>query len=91
MKDIIELREEINKTDCELVGLFKKRMAVAAEVAEFKRENSMPVYDAERERELLERIALMAGEEMREYALELYSTVLDVSKKYQNDILDSEK
>lgn len=91
MKDIVKLREEINEIDRELVGLFKKRMAVAAEVAEFKRENSMPVYDAERERLLLEKISSMAGEELCEYALELYSTILDVSKKYQKDILGSEK
>lgn len=81
--DLQNLRQEINETDREIVELFKKRMGIAASVAEYKRQNGLPVLDAERERALLSRISDMAGEEFDVYARTLYHTMLDVSRAYQ--------
>ncbi len=86
--DLNELREEINQTDREIVELFKKRMAVAASVAQYKKEHGLPVLDAARERSLLSRISDMAGEEFDGYARTLYHTMLDVSRAYQHTLLD---
>lgn len=90
MKDISVLREEINAIDSKMVELFKKRMEIAASVAEYKKANSLPVLDAARERSLLVRISDMAGEEFEGYARTLYHTMLDVSKAYQHVKLGSE-
>ena len=81
--NLTELREEINKIDEDIVELFKRRMDIAASVAEYKKEHSLPVLDAARERALLERISSLAGDELDGYARTLYHTVLDVSKAYQ--------
>ena len=81
--DLQNLRQEINETDREIVDLFKKRMGIAASVAEYKKQNGLPVLDAERERALLTRISDMAGEEFDVYARTLYHTMLDVSRAYQ--------
>ncbi len=81
--DLTKLREEINETDREIVELFKKRMAIAAGVAAYKKERGLPVLDAARERELLEVISSLAGEELDGYARTLYRTMLDVSRAYQ--------
>ncbi|MBQ4091111.1 MAG: chorismate mutase [Clostridia bacterium] len=81
--DLNELRQQINATDEQMVKLFKERMTVAASVAQYKKENSLPVLDAERERALLARISDMAGEEFDVYARTLYHTMLDVSRAYQ--------
>ena len=81
--DLTKLREEINKTDKELLDLFKRRMEIAAGVAEYKRENGLPVLDAARERALLDRISDMAGDEFDGYARTLWRTMMDVSKAYQ--------
>lgn len=89
MKDISVLREEINAVDSQMVELFKKRMAIAASVAEYKKQNSLPVLDAARERALLARISDMAGEEFDGYARTLYHTMLDVSRAYQYTRLGS--
>lgn len=88
--DLNKLREEINEIDKEIVESFKKRMCIAAKVAEYKRANSLPVLDAARERALLNRISDMAGEEFEGYARTLYHTMLDVSKAYQHVKLESE-
>jgi len=87
--DINVLREEINEIDREMVDLFKKRMKVAASVAEYKKERGLPVLDAARERALLGKISDMAGEELDGYARTLYHTMLDVSRAYQYTQLNS--
>ncbi len=88
--DLNELRQKINEIDKDLVELFKKRMAIAAGVAEYKKEHGLPVLDAARERALLERISEMAGEEFDGYARTLYHTIMDVSKAYQQTRLNPE-
>ncbi len=87
--ELKELRNEIDGIDRELVELFKKRMNVAASVAEYKRKNDMPVLDASRERALLEKVSELSGEEFEEYTRTLYSTILDLSRSYQHTKLDS--
>ncbi|MEG6617263.1 prephenate dehydratase domain-containing protein [Peptococcaceae bacterium 1198_IL3148] len=85
--DIKKLREEINQIDSQLVELFLKRMNTAADIASYKIENQLPVFDSQREREVLNRIAELAGEEMESYASQLYNTLFDLSRAYQNQLI----
>ena len=57
MKDIKEIRKEINGIDEELVRLFRRRLEIVEEVAQSKRERRAPVLDPAREREILYRVA----------------------------------
>lgn len=82
--DIKDLRDNIDAIDRKIVELFKKRMNVAAEVAEYKRENNMNVLDASRERALLTKVAELSGKEFEDYTRTLYSTILDLSRSYQH-------
>ena len=79
-----EIRNEIDSIDKELVSLFIRRMKCSAEVAEYKKENNMPVLDASRERALLSKISDLSGEEYEEYSRTLYSTILSLSRSYQH-------
>lgn len=80
-----ELRNQINEIDTQMVDLFKRRMAIAAEVAEYKKGKNLPVLDAGRERALLGRVADMAGEEFADYAQSVYRSILSASRSYQNE------
>lgn len=82
-----ECRKEIDIIDKELVELFVKRMNVAKSVAEYKRETGKAVYDSERERNLLEKVEETAGEEFGDYTRRLYSSILELSRNYQNKSL----
>lgn len=82
-----EIRKEIDNVDEELVALYKKRMMLSAEVAEYKKNNNMPILDSSRERALLAKISEMSGSEFEEYSRTLYSTILDLSRSYQHKIL----
>ena len=42
--DLNELRQEIDQIDDQLVKLFCQRMDVAARVADYKRENNLPIF-----------------------------------------------
>ena len=79
-----ECRKEIDLIDKEIVELFVKRMNVAKEVAQYKKATGKAVYDAERERQLLEKVEECAGEEFGDYTRRLYSAILELSRNYQN-------
>ena len=81
--DLNELRVEIDKIDSELVKLFTARMNIAAQVAEFKKENNMPIFVPARERAILQSVAEKAGPEMANYTRVLYSMLFELSRSYQ--------
>lgn len=82
--ELSELRKQIDSIDEELVALFKKRMNVSAEVAEYKRQTGMSILDSSRERTLLDKVSELSGEDFEEYTRTLYATILDLSRSYQH-------
>ena len=84
--DINELRKEIDSIDNKLVELFEKRMRTAASIADYKRENGLPVSDKSREREVINKVTSRVSPEFGEYARVLYQTIFDVSCSYQRSI-----
>ncbi|MBQ9940847.1 MAG: chorismate mutase [Clostridia bacterium] len=85
--DIKKLRSEIDEINSGLVELYKKRMEVSAKIAEYKRQNKMPVFDAARERELLNKVSEQAGEEYEQGVRVLFSMLMELSRSHQNRIL----
>ena len=81
--DIHDLRGEIDKIDDELVNLFTQRMAVAAQIADYKQANNLPILIPAREREKLADVAQKAGPEMANYTRVLYSMLFELSRSYQ--------
>lgn len=81
--DITELRGEIDNIDSELVRLFNARMEIAAKVADYKKENHLPIYVPAREREVLQSVAEKAGTDMANYTRVLYSMIFELSRSYQ--------
>ena len=82
--DISQLLNEIDKIDDELVKLFGQRMDVAARIADFKKENNLPILVPAREREKLANVAEKAGPEMSNYTRVLYSMLFELSRSYQS-------
>ncbi|MBQ9103746.1 MAG: chorismate mutase [Clostridia bacterium] len=82
--DINELREKIDGIDSELTKLFCDRMEVCGDIAKYKTENKLPVFDSERERKLLGKVYDASPEELAPYTRVLFTTLMDLSKSYQN-------
>ncbi len=81
--DIQDLRGQIDDIDRQLVSLFGRRMAVAAQIAAYKADHSMAVHVPAREREVLERVSQIAGPELARDSRTLYSLIFELSRSYQ--------
>ena len=51
--DLNELRNEINQIDDQLLELFLRRMDIASQVADYKKAHDLPIYQPQREREIV--------------------------------------
>ena len=89
-KNLDMLREEIDSIDEQLVELFSRRMEICGDVASYKKSVGKKVFDPERERKKLAKIAELSGEEMRDYTTSLYSLIFDLSKAHQQRIVGGE-
>ena len=56
MEKLKKLRAEIDDIDKQIVKLIENRMKVSVKVGELKKENNIPVFDAKREKELIEEV-----------------------------------
>ena len=81
--DLNELRNEINQIDDEILNLFLRRMDVAGQVADYKREHGLPILQPAREREILKKVADKAGPDRGGYARVLFSMLMELSKSSQ--------
>ena len=81
--DIQQLRGEIDDIDAQLVSLFSQRMAVAAQIGDYKKEHGLPIFVPAREREKLADVAQQAGVDMANYTRVLYSMIFELSRSYQ--------
>lgn len=87
--DLSDYRVQIDAVDKELVRLFNERMEISANIAKFKMENKLPVFDAARERTKLAELCDSADDGMRSYIHPLYSTIFELSRLHQKKIIGS--
>ena len=80
---IDDLRREIDAIDDQLLSLFEQRMAVVNQIAQYKKENSLPVQDTAREQEILSRLSKKAPPELAECVKMLFSSLFEMSRNYQ--------
>ena len=87
MKELKDIRKEINEIDEKMRELFVRRLAVSAEVAEAKRAKGAPVLNPEREREILTRVAKEVGPETENEARLFFTTLFSISRGRQRSAL----
>ena len=82
MLDLGKIRDEIDATDDEIVRLFQHRMALTAEVAQYKIETGKAVFDAERERQKLEKLTGEGTNAFNTKGIqELFQQIMSISRK----------
>ena len=84
--DLTELRRQIDGIDDQLVQLFCRRMALCAQVADYKKANGLPILMPAREREKLKDVAEKAGPDMANYTRTLYAMLFELSRSYQSKL-----
>ena len=88
--ELSEYRNKLDSIDEEILRLFSERMNIAAEIASWKQENSLPVLDVRREKEKIQRIEEMSDPELSDYTFTLFSMLMELSRSRQNRILHRE-
>ncbi len=88
MKDLKDIRVEIDAVDQEILSLFKKRMGLTTEVAEYKIATGKPVFDKQREDDKLEVLAGFGTDDFSKQSInELFSQIMSISRKKQFKLL----
>ena len=82
--DLKLLRTKIDQIDDKLIQLFVERLDIAKQIGQYKKENNLPIYDPEREKDKLRDIAEKVNEDISDLIRSLYMTIFEISKDYQN-------
>ena len=86
MKD---LRNQIDIIDESIQNLFLERMQVVKQVALFKKENNIEVFDKTREIEVIKKnIDRLDNLDLVDLYEDFYKKMLEVSKKYQERVME---
>ena len=84
--NLSEIRAEIDSVDEAMLQLFLKRMRLSELVAEYKKAHDLPIYNAEREEEILSWVSRESGE-FDKYACEFFMNLFKLSRLRQEDLL----
>ncbi len=92
MTELEKARQRIDEIDREMAELFAARMKAVKKIAEYKKETGMPVLDAAREAEILQKnSALPSVASLSEYYIPMFQEVLSASRAYQRELLGEGK
>lgn len=90
MKDIAELRRDIDVIDDKIAELFLNRMEKMDEVALAKKNEGTSISDPARERNILSRVTNAVGEKHEDAARLLFRTIFGITKARQRVLLNGE-
>ena len=89
MRDLKELRVDIDRIDREMVALFEERMGIAKEVAEYKIATGKKILDKERENQKLEAVKALTHNDFNSHGVEeLYKQIMGISRKLQYQLME---
>ena len=92
MKELTELRSELDALDRELVALLEKRLEGADGVAAYKLAKGLPVLDASREEQVIaSRQAMMTRPGFEEHVANVFRAVMAMSRAEQERFLQAER
>ncbi len=84
--DLDECRKEIDIIDSQLITLFERRMDIVVNVAKYKKENNLPIFQSEREAEVIRKnIDKVSDEDLKKYASQFLNELMKVSKELQKE------
>ncbi len=90
--DIKKIRDEIDFIDKEMAILFEKRMEQSFQVAQYKKEHDLPIFDQKREREvILKNKKLIKNSKIEKHYTHYLKSVMDISKEYQEELLNKDR
>lgn len=88
MNELEQYRKEIDEIDRELLVLFERRMDVAVRVANYKKENNLPIYDEERESKIIKKnVDNLKNKHYDLLARRFFLSIMELSRSLQETII----
>ncbi len=82
--DISDLRRKIDELDRKLAALLNERAAAAVEIGRLKRNTNLPVYEPNREKEVIANVQRSSAGPLAERDLaHIYERIMDVMRNIQ--------
>ena len=88
MKNLDDIRVEINAVDDELLSLIIKRLNLSKEVAAYKKANNIPILDRARELWILDHITKGKDADLVVPLRETYESIFLVSRRRQSQLIE---
>lgn len=85
--DIAHWRQRIDALEDQLVALLNERASFAAEIGKIKKAHGLPVLDATREKEILERVAAKTNGPLSAAAVQnIFRVIMSETRKLEREI-----
>ncbi|MDV3426561.1 MAG: chorismate mutase, partial [Bacillota bacterium] len=82
--DLSDYRNKIDEIDREIVKLFERRMETAEAIANYKKDNNLPILNSSREDQVIKKVkSYLKNPELMEGAEDLYRCIMKISRTYQ--------
>ena len=87
--DLQDLRKKIDSIDDSLIQMFEQRLGVSVEIAMYKQQHGLPVYDPDREKQKLCDVSQKVKDGNKAHISALFSLLFDISRAEQERIINS--
>ena len=88
MDALDKARAESDAVDAQLAALFERRMQATEQVAAYKKQQGLPIFDKEREQAVIEKnLARIHNQAYGPYYQAFLQHLMDLSKEYQAKLL----
>lgn len=88
MEDLSQLRNEIDEIDKKIVLLFEERMEAVLKIADYKNQNSIPILNENREKEVIKKNTLRLKNKAFEHSLEKFLVyMMSLSREEQSKVV----
>ncbi len=86
MVSLEDSRKKIDEIDDKLLKLFEERMKIVVDVALYKKENNLQIFQEDRENIVIEKNTnKVQDENLKKYARQFFKDLMNVSKQYQKE------
>lgn len=91
MEKIKKIREHIDRIDIVIITALAERMSLMPEIADYKKESNLPIFDEKREQQIMKRLQKMAKEQGLDesFVEEIFLSIFNEAKRIQNEIITS--
>jgi len=90
---IKQIRRHIDRIDTVIITALAERMSLMPDVAEYKKNNEVPIFDEKREVEIMKKLKQISKEQGLDgsFVEEIFLSTFNESKRIQNEIINGPK